>query len=156
MQTYTHLGVSLVVSQIFFPEDNFSQILVVGASLVPDVPAASMFVLDKFRGRQPLKEQGKVFLIIQEIFHSLLVWLITGFWRPVFIGAYSHLILDWISHSDERFRKTDPSMIWPLPWKLRGVFEYREEHGKLYSPLEIRFTIFCVVVAAWLRWFFWQ
>src|SRR3989339_96710 len=151
MQTYVHLGVGLVASQVFFSGDSFSQILAVGASLVPDVPAASMFVLDKLRGKQPLKEQSKVFITIQEIAHSLLVWLVSGFWWPIFIGAYSHLILDWISHSSERFYETDPSMIWPVPClKMRGFFEYREEQGKLYSPLEIGLTIVCVFVAVLL------
>ena len=153
MQTYVHLSVGLVASQVFFPEDLSFQVLVVGASLVPDVPAVSMFVLDKLRGRQPLKEQSKVFVTVNEIIHSLVVWLISGFWWPVFVGAYSHLLLDWVSHSDERFRETDPSMIWPLPWKLRGFFEYRKEHGKLYSPIEIGLTIFCVIVFGWLKFF---
>lgn len=154
MQTYVHLGIGLVAAQIFFPGDNFFQALVVGVSLAPDVPAASKFVLDKSQGKQPFKEQGRIFMAIQEVFHSLFVWLFTGLCWPVFIGIYSHLVLDWISHSGERFRETDPSMIWPLPWKLRGFFEYREEHGKLYSPLEIMFTVCCITVFIWLRWLF--
>ena len=153
MQIYMHLGVGLVVSQVFFPEDNFSQVLVVGASLVPDIPTAYMFVLDKLRGRQPLKKQSNVFIIIKEIFHSLIVWLLSGFCWPIFIGVYSHLLLDWVSHSGEKFQETDPSMIWPLPWKLRGFFEYREEHGKLYSPLEIVLTFICFIVFLKLRFF---
>jgi len=58
MQTYTHLGIGLVASQVFFPGDVFSQVLVVGSSAIPDVPAASMFLLDKLQGKQPLKEQS--------------------------------------------------------------------------------------------------
>lgn len=153
MQTYTHLGIGLVASQVFFPEDNLSQALVVGGSLVVDVPSASMYVLDKLRGKEPLKEQSKGFVIINNVFHSLLLWLVSIFSWPIFIGVYSHLVVDVISHKDERFKETDPTWIWPLSWRIPGLFEARESHGELYSPWQIGIFFFCLLVFVWLKFF---
>jgi len=143
-----------VASQIFFPKDVISQLLVIGASVVPDVPVASMLILDKLKGKQPLKEQTKNFIKVNGIFHSLIIWLISGLCWPVFVGGYSHLLLDRISHSGEKFREVDPSMLWPLPWKLRGIFEYRKKHGELFSPVDIMLTILCILLFTWLRFSF--
>ena len=158
MYSHTHFGVGLVASQVFFPGDNLSQIIVIGGSLIPDVPSFPMYILDKMKGKEPFKEQAKTFTTISEVLHSLIVWFVSGFCWPLFVGIYSHLLLDWWSHSAERFRETDSSMIWPI-WpflgdiKLRGFFEYRRDYGMELNLYESLFFVLCVLVASWLKFF---
>lgn len=153
MQTYTHVAVTALASQFLFSGDNTAQAIMVGASVVPDIPAATQFALDVLNKKQPLAEQSKGFVLVQEICHSLIVWLIALIFPfPAFCGIYFHLLLDAISHSGEEFRKTDPGMIWPLPWKVRGLFEYRTQgHGKLWTPLDIFISSLAIILAVVLR-----
>ncbi len=155
MQTYTHFFVTAAVSQILFPGDNVAQATMVAATIIPDVPAATQFALDVMNKKPPLLHQSKGFVMVQEICHSLVVWLIAlMFPLPAFCGIYSHLLLDVISHSGDEFKEVDPGMLWPLPWKVRGLFEYRTKGaGGLWTPLDILISALAIFSAVVLRFF---
>ena len=151
MQTYTHASVGLVLSQAFFPDNIVSQATMVGFSIVPDVPTFLFFVKDKLKGRQPFQDAGKRVILTIDIFHSLIIWgLAILFSWPAFIGVYSHLLLDWLSHKD--FYKTDPGMLWPFSYKLRGFFDYRTTGpGKLLTEWDIKITACLLLIFIMLK-----
>lgn len=149
MQTYAHLSVGLLIGQVLFPNELISQAVVVGASGIVDAPLATMFVIDKLKGKPPLREQNRAFVTINDAAHSLLLWLPSIFFWPVFLGAYSHLLIDWLSHKDGRgrFVTTDPGMLWPLSKKLRGLFDYRRGAGNLFDAYSVMVTIICLLAS---------
>ena len=137
MQTYTHLAVGLALSQ-FFP-NNTAKLVVIGITTLPDIPLYYEFAKDRLQGRPPFSKMSPGFKTINEAFHSLVMWFPTIFFLPAFIGVYSHLILDVISHRD--WPETFPGWLWPVPYKLKAaLFEYRTEIGKLITPLDFIFT----------------
>ncbi|MBU3901028.1 hypothetical protein KKF25_00025 [Patescibacteria group bacterium] len=147
------MAVGLAASQLLFPGNNVAQATMVAATVVPDVPAAIQFALDVLKKKRPLVEQSKRFVMVQEVVHSLIVWLaVLMLPFPVFCGVYSHLFLDFISHSGKEFEKTDPGMLWPIPVKLRGLFEYRTAGaGGLWTSLDLWISGGAIIVFVVLR-----
>ncbi len=150
MQPYTHLAVGLVLAQAIYPRDFQSWLLVVSASLVIDVPPVSEFLVTKLEKKE-FKGGREPFLTLGKISHSLLLWLISVISWPIFIGAYSHLILDLISHK-ERVGWPKLGWIWPLPWKLRlSFFDYRGPMAKAYSWPDLGITFSCLILFVLLK-----
>jgi len=163
VQTYTHLAIGLVASQLLFPGDFVAQAVTVGATLAPDVPTAMWYALDKLQGKKPFRniKERWVFHQAIDITHSLVTWLWLVFlpaylMLPMIAGVYSHLWLDVISHNDKG-TDPDPSWVWPLElispkfW-LRGLFDYRaiggDNVGNLWTPLDIVLSLLSIFAAA--------
>jgi len=169
VQTYTHLTVGLVASQLIFPGDNVAQVVMVAATVVPDIPAAMQFAVDILKKKRPLAEQSKELVLVNSIFHSFVIffflWSSIGVLcmagalplSPVLLlaaplGQFFHLCLDGLSHSGKEFEKTDPGMLWPLPWKVRGLFEYRTAGaGGLWTPLDLKISGAAIIIFVVLR-----
>lgn len=170
MQVYVHSGIGLVLGQKFFPDD-YQGAIVIGASIVSDIPALMIYVRSRLKKEEPFKEFSNRFLLIQNIFHSFMVWLAIGILSyyhqillPLFIGGFSHSFTDFLTHKGDRFRAEDPSFIWPLPGSLYGFgfVEYRqwawEKHKgikRFFSWPEILITCLCVAILIILKYDFW-
>jgi len=140
---------------------------VVGGSVLADAHAAGQYYLDVRAGRKPLESVSKTFLAIQEITHSLVVWAIIAgigiwvfrnvtfsgvwLWRVAWtlalgmlFGWFFHVLVDVFFHKDEKYRKEDPTWIWPLDLLLNWLFPRKDDNGwSLYGVVSI---------ADWRHW----
>lgn len=131
-------------------------------AIAPDMVMVPMFLRDKLQGRQPMTKQGPLMMVLKEISHSIPVWLALlgvtismmneGAVRDISIlfliaGIVGGVIPDIPTHSEERFRETDCTFLYPLGpltkafigtdtlrWKS-DRWEYRIGHGVLW-PLK--------------------
>jgi hypothetical protein len=158
MQTYLHLSVGALVGQVLFPNDPVAQVMVFVGSGISDTASATMFFVDKAKGRKPFYQKNDTFVLCSNVLHSLVVWLWPWFVTamvPLACGVYSHLLLDVISHRQKKGKmgaNEDPSWIWPLPFKLQGLFDYRHEDlsDVLFSPWQIAIAFIALAGAATL------
>jgi len=148
MQTYTHIFCGLVLGEALFPGNNEAKVLAVIGSGVIDIPNSVKFTIDKIRGKKPFAEQSRGFILINNIVHSLFLCLPTIFFLPFFIGVYSHLMLDWISHKYENGQEINPTMVWPLPGRLNGLFNYKSY--ELFDKASIIFSIIFFLIYVFL------
>lgn len=161
MQPYVHAAVGLVLAEAFFPDDLGLQFGVVAASVLPDVPTAVEYVKDVLRKEKPFEKPSRLFFLVQDITHSFVVWAIFALaallhlvFLPLFVGGFVHILIDWLSHKNEKYKAEDPRWIWPLPWNIYGgLFEYREwswerTQGlkRFFSPIEVGITIACILI----------
>lgn len=137
-------------------------------AIAPDMVMVPMFLRDKLQGRQPMTEQGILTMTLKEISHSIPVWSILlgiviglmneGVIRDMCIlfliaGIIGGVIPDIPTHSEERFRATDCTFLYPfgpltkaligtdtLRWKS-DRWEYRIDFG-IPWPLK-----------SWEKWF---
>jgi len=137
MQTYTHVTIGAVIGKVLFPDSIEIQIAIVIGTIIPDLPLIVMFFIDKYLNKLPLENQSKLFIEINNAFHSYFCWITSLFCIPLLIGIYSHLLLDHVSHSKEEYKESDPGMLWPLRYKLRGAFDYRGGHGKIFDRINV-------------------
>lgn len=162
MQTYTHFTVSLAAGIALFPDDYLAQGIFVAGSVLPDMPSAVKMVLDKAHGKKPFADMDKSPLV-NNIFHSFFVWAgivlvcITArdldtpapTMTPFFafaLGGLLHCIMDIMTHSGERFSKTDQRILWPFNIATKGFWEYRYDHGILRpKPFELAVNIAAIM-----------
>ena len=146
MQTYTHLVLGALLGKFFFPDSSLGQTSCATCAILPDLVMVPRFILDKLSGRKPLKSQSSLLLKAKEGSHSLVLWGIVGtlsFFtenRALEIalvagclGGISHVLIDILTHRDEKYRENEPTYLWPLPASLQGlaIYEYRIDNGVL-------------------------
>ena len=145
MQPYTHFSSGLLLSQ-FFPEGAPRIAVFLGAFLAPDIPSYITALNDIYRKRKPLAEMSDLYLEVNEVFHSLVVWgyllvaftLVGATWVAYLCaGVFFHLIiLDWPSHRDDEH--LGPGMLWPFKLRLQGLYDYHPKTGHgLLSPWQL-------------------
>lgn len=152
MLVYTHLAVGFTIGKVFFPENFFAQVVIWIGAVVPDIPVAGKLFWDVLRKKKPFEEESKIYRISADVSHSLLFWLpsllISLFF---FIGVYSHLFLDVISHKIKDKGTEDPGYLWPIPVDLKkyfGLFNYQigEPGGLKPSWQEKVIIAVCIVI----------
>lgn len=156
MQTYTHAFFGVAAGNILFPDNYLAQGVFVAGSVLPDVPDAIKMAIDKVKGKKPFTDLKKS-LLAGDIAHSLFVWLamvvvyvaivVAGqsgweslypFCYPFCVGGLLHWSIDMLTHAEERFKKTDNKLFWPIGVVTKGVWEYRYDHGILRpKPFEL-------------------
>ena len=178
MQTFpSHALMGVLVAEVSMTTslvEGYSRLVVwsvcfMGA-IAPDMVMVPMFLRDKIQGRQPMTKQGALMMALKEISHSIPVWLgllgvaicfmhdgVLRDMSALFLvaGIFGGVIPDIPTHSEERFRETDCTFLWPLGplakvlvgtdtlrWKS-DRWEYRVEHGVLWplKPWEKYFNI---------------
>lgn len=140
----------MILGKVFFPDNYYYQLFTVAGSVFPDVSSMVMFVVDKAKGRPPLQKQSQVLVHFNDALHSYLLWLFSLWHFPLFLGIYSHLWICHISHCEKKYQETDPGMLWPLPIKLRGLFEYRDDYGKLFDRLNLVTFVMLLIIYSML------
>ncbi|MFH1523288.1 MAG: hypothetical protein ABIE43_05765 [Patescibacteria group bacterium] len=118
-------------------------------SVAPDIIFIPKLLLDKIKNKKPFVDQSKMFSLLCEIASSLPLWvLLTRILSYnftlfiLFLAGSTHLLIDILTHSEKKYKKTDPSYIWPIypyltNYKLNGAWEYRYDYGVLVpKPLE--------------------
>lgn len=143
MQPYTHLGIGLALAKGLFPESPFDQAAVIAGSVMSDLPATIQWYLDKRQGIKPFSQMSCRFRTLHEIVHSIPLWLWTTLYPPLYLGLYSHLALDLLTHRREESRDIDPSLMFPLPFHPRGLVDYRNQSDDLLRPWDILITLTC-------------
>ena len=164
VQTYTHVVVGVALGTTLFHDNYPAQVACIISSVAPDVPAASQFLFDLLHGRKPLEHQGNKLMLLQEISHSLplwillllLTWLLNFSWQVIgyalAVGGIGHILIDVFTHgkgSKEKRKFTGLTFIWPLQFDLRtfGVWEYRIYPGILRPKLpEVILILVCFVI----------
>lgn len=142
-------------------------LVAIAGAVTPDVPMFVKFLWDKWRGVQLFMEQGPLLMVLKEGSHSLPLWLLAWVWAvsglvvshqtplyPAFLvsalfvasGILAGVLPDIPTHSEERFRDTDCTFLWPLPGSLRWPnekWEYRYDHGVVtqVKPFELTLII---------------
>lgn len=153
-----HVTTALLGAELLWPGQDVKHLVAVVAAGIPDIPAAIAIFLSKVKGRPFVP--GKKLLLLDNIFHSVFTYLPLLFfwgewWAPVAtFSVYLHWMIDRESHNKEEYLKTDPSMLWPLPVKLRGFFDYRKHgHGSLFDPWQIGASLLFILIYIGLRVF---
>ncbi|MFH1551482.1 MAG: hypothetical protein ABIC36_01210 [bacterium] len=148
MQSYTHVAISAIIARLIYQENILCQISLVAGAVVVDIPWNAQWVLDKIKKRPPFMENNKVLKKLADAFHSLLLLpILIFFYIPFFIGAYTHVLVDIISHKDEKKAGEYPGWLYPLPYKLRiGLFDYAEVPFRLFGRLDVAITELCFFI----------
>lgn len=159
MQTYTHFTVGAVIGAVLFPGNYLVQVIFVVGSVLSDVPSAVKMIMDKARGKKPFADMEKSSLI-NNICHSFIVWIgiilacillhfPASTMIPFFafaLGWLLHCIVDRMTHSGEKFLKTDQKILWPFNITTKGFWEYRYDHGILKpKPVELAVNIAAII-----------
>lgn len=127
-------------------------------SILPDTVMVPVFILDKLKGKMPLKELTSRLITLIEASHSLFVWfgaLVFCIFAPeilwwLALGGFLHVCVDLFSHNDPKF-SMKCGFLWPLPCRLRGIgtWDYRKGYGDLTpKPVEAIFDLILVLVFA--------
>lgn len=150
-------------------------------AVAPDVVMVPMFIWDKVKGRQPMTNEGPITYVLKELSHSLPLWIALflfawltlpeGVLRDlslVFVvcGLFAGVLPDIPTHSEERFRRTDCTFLYPLNDVFKKLFgfsalrwpnekwEYRFDHGVLWplKPWELRINeaIWICLIGLWI------
>lgn len=160
MQPYTHPLVGALLGTLLCPHDNLAIAACFCGASCPDVVMAPQWLKEKARGKKPLVKISKEAAVAIEISHSLILWIIaTGLsmllpwtWLPAFlIGGVSHVVIDSVSHADEKYLAgvLETGFIWPLPWKIGrfvGFWTYRHGPGDMRpKPIEIIIDVVLII-----------
>jgi hypothetical protein len=190
MQTFpSHALMGVLVAEVSMTTDlieGYSRVAVwlvcfLGA-IAPDMVMVPMFLRDKLQGRQPMTSTGPIMMAIKEISHSIPVWLLLLMIALYFVnnsaprdmfmlfitaGLVGGVIPDIPTHSEERFRETDCTFLYPfgpltrvligtetLRWKSNR-WEYRIDHGVLW-PLKTweKYFNYIMLVMIGILWTF--
>ena len=170
MQTYTHAAVGGVLGITLFPDKPLAQAVCIITSMVPDLVMVPQFIFDRLAGREALKVQSKRMMLMKEIGHSLVVWIVLGTigimvlplaLQPIglaaTLGGFFHGFVDVFTHGkgpqEQRpFWDTDLTSMWPLPVDLRpwGIWEYRHTPPDLVpKPPEVVVLLACAAFIAY-------
>lgn len=149
MHTYTHLDIGINLGLTLFPHSPLKQAACAVASVLPDLVMVPKFVMDKCRGRPPLEYQSPMLMALKQCSHSLVLWMLVGIVAMLVqdplgsivlafsIGGVSHVVIDILTHKDQKYRQHEATYLWPLPGSLQGlaVYEYRIGTGILLPKL---------------------
>ena len=118
----------------------------------PDTVMLPEYYWDKYVKRiQPMTEEGPVTMFLKEVTHSVFTWAVAIFLWSMFFPAgemrnlglvflfcalFAGVVPDVFTHTEERFRKTDPTFLYPIS-HIVGIrirchkpeWEYRKAHG---------------------------
>lgn len=176
-QPITHVVGGALVAQTaitleFVPHSTLKEVVIVWifalvGAFIPDSVMVPEFIVDKLKGKQAMTNQGNGLLEMTDFSHSIPIWAsITFFcwlyWHIfpnnvyvsiTFLFVYSGLIVgvmfDVPTHSEERFKVTDVTFLYPYNEKFQKLFgvrairwqhdgwEYRYNHGVIW-PLNVR------------------
>ncbi len=161
MHTYSHFVIGTVAGKMLFPNSVAAQIVLVTASVLPDLVMVPQFLMDKVRHKQPLAEQSKGLLFAKSASHSIPLWFtiallpallpflsttptqeqlwFQGVVLAFLIGWLLHLIIDCFTHNGKEYSDTETGCFWPSPIRpqILGMWEYRYGPGILQpKPLE--------------------
>jgi len=187
MQTFpTHVVAGAWISEIIlvgspqtFTVTEVTLLLGAGitGAIAPDLVMVPMFLMDKIRGRQPMTEQGPATMALKELSHSLFVWLPAMFlvvllfprgiigqlgFMFTLAGLFGGVLPDIPTHSEERFKDTDCTFLYPLNSFCKHTFgidrirwpnddwEYRYDHGILWplKPFELWINFILIFTGA--------
>lgn len=127
MQTYSHLILGATIAA-WCGKGLDVQASCAFGSIVPDMVMVPAFILDKLKGRTPLKELTPRLIALIEASHSLFLWfgaLVLCIFAPqvlwwLALGGFLHVCVDLFSHNDPKF-SMKCGFLWPLPFRLRGI-----------------------------------
>lgn len=166
MQTYTHLAIGGLIAVTLFPNDPLSEGMCLLGSCASDVPAMFIMFKDVVNKARPFSRLSALNKRTIEICHSLPLSLIfivqalvmgNSFKRAFSLGFLSHILIDITTHTGKgEYAETDPSYLWPLPWKLRiAIWDYRFGTGilmpKPFEALILVCTVFGIFVISMLH-----
>lgn len=163
VQTYTHLLIGGAIGAVWFREDPAAQASLVIGSCAPDLVMVPSFLLDKVRGRVPLKEQGPAVIAMKKASHSiplslffwLFPWPLQQSLGIFFAAVFLHACIDELTHGIGAAKICDESCFWPFTLEFEGlrqkigIWEYRYGPGVL-RPKPLEAFICLVLLVIWL------
>ena len=139
MQIWTHATVGFALGRNLFPDDYWKQAAVVAASIISDIHAWVVYFRNKDK-ENPFENLSRGFLRSQNMTHSLVTW--AGLWAiakvfplfspillPIAIGGFSHALIDYFCHRDEKYRAEDPLSFGPCQGLFMANWQFASTAG---------------------------
>lgn len=159
MQTYTHLGIGIILGKILFPDNWILQGFCAFGAIMPDIPAAIELILNKIKGVKPFAESSENFYLIEDVSHSsslctsyffIAHMLFNIYFISGVIGISSHIIIDILTHNGKKFYHKTSNILLLSAFELSkyiGIWDYRYDFGVLWpKPFEAIVDAIMIVI----------